>query len=125
MRPKSNRKRTVEAKLKKIRRRRKKKRHVIVHCDCGDQVCLKWEADDAADDDMDGFQLMVDGEPVGEPMYKSLRQVNIHELKPGQELDVALLPLDDSRQPLTASNVVKARHAFFSCRFKLLGLCVI
>lgn len=83
------------------------------------QVCLKWEAEDAADDDVDGFQLLVDGVPVGEPLKKSARQVTIDELKPGQELDVSLVPLDGSRQPLSSSNVIKAR-AFFSCTFQLL-----
>jgi len=79
-------------------------------------VCLKWEAEDtAADSDVDGFQLLVDAVPVGEPLKKSARQVTIDELKPGQELDISLLPLDASRQPLSASNVVKAcDHKLFS-----------
>ena len=84
------------------------------------QVCLKWEAEDtSADSDVDGFQLMVDGQPVGEPLKKSARQVTIDELKPGQELDVSLMPLDASKQPLGSSNVVKARANFLSFRFEL------
>jgi len=73
---------------------------------CG-QVCLKWDAEDAADDDVNAFQLLVDGAPVGELLKKPARQVSIDELKPGQELDVSLVPLDSNKQPLGSSNVVK------------------
>jgi len=73
-------------------------------------VCLKWDAEDKADSDVNAFQLLVDGAPVGEPLDKSTRQVTIDELKPGQELDLSLVPLDSNRQPLGSSNVVKARY---------------
>jgi len=78
---------------------------------CHDQVCLSWDAEDAAEDDLTAFQLLVDGAPVGEPLHKPARQVAIDELKPGQELDVSLVPLDSRQQPLGSSNVVKA-HPF-------------
>jgi len=77
-------------------------------------VSLKWDAEDDADSDVTAFQLLVDGAPVGEPLEKSTRQVTIDELKPGQELDVSLVPLDHDRQPLGSSNVIKAR-ASLSC----------
>ena len=74
-------------------------------------MCLKWDAEDNADSDVNAFQLLVDGAPVGEPLDKSTRQVSIDELKPGQELDVSLdVSLDSNRQPLGSSNVVKARY---------------
>lgn len=73
-------------------------------------MCLKWDAEDKADSDVNAFQLLVDGAPVGEPLDKSTRQVTIDELKPGQELDLSLVPLDSNRQPLGSSNVVKARY---------------
>jgi len=75
---------------------------------CG-QVCLAWDAEDSAEDDVTAFQLLVDGAPVGEPLQKRARQVAIDQLKPGQELDVSLVPLDAQQQPLGSSNVVKAR----------------
>jgi len=78
-------------------------------CDFCDQVCLKWNAEDTADSEVNAFQLLVDGAPVGEPLKKPARQVTIDDLKPGQELDVSLVPLDSNRQPLGSSNVVKAR----------------
>ena len=84
-------------------------------CDWGVQVCLKWDTEDAADSEVDGFQLLVDGVPVGDPLKKSTRQVTIDELKPGQELDVSLMPLDSSRQPLGSSNVVKACSSINYC----------
>ena len=71
-------------------------------------MCLKWDAEDSADTDVSVFQLLVDGAPVGEPLKKPSRQVTIDDLKPGQELDVSLVPLDSKRQPLGSSNVVKA-----------------
>jgi len=76
-------------------------------------VCLSWDANDSADDNVEAFQLLVDGAPVGETLNKSAQQVTIDELKPGQELDVSLMPLDGSGQPLASSNVIKAR-AFIS-----------
>jgi len=78
-------------------------------CDFCDQVCLKWDAEDTADTEVNSFQLLVDGAPVGEPLKKPTRQITIDDLKPGQELDVSLVPLDSNRQPLGSSNVVKAR----------------
>jgi len=88
---------------------------------CGVQVSLRWEsaadAAAAADSDVGGYQLLVDGVPVGEPLIKTARQVTIDQLKPGQELDVSLLPLDGASQPLGASNVVKVLRASFQlCR---------
>jgi len=53
------------------------------------------------------FQLLVDGAPVGEQINKPARQVTIDKLKPGQELDVSLAPVDSKKQPLGSSNVVK------------------
>lgn len=78
-------------------------------CDCCGQVCLKWDAEDTADSDVNTFQLLVDGAPVGELLKKPARQVTVDDLKPGQELDVSLVPLDSNKQPLGSSNVVKVR----------------
>jgi len=72
-------------------------------------VSLKWDAEDGAGSDVNAFQLLVDGAPVGEPLTKPARQVTIDDLRPGQELDVSLMPLDSKRQPLGSSNIVKAR----------------
>lgn len=72
-------------------------------------MCLKWDVDDAADSDVNSFQLLIDSSPVSEPLKKSARQATIDQLKPGQELDVSLLPLDSNRQPLGSSNVVRVR----------------
>ena len=77
----------------------------LLHCD---QVWLKWDTDESVDRDIDYFQLMVDGSPVGEPLKKTARQVNIDGLKPGQELDVSLMTLDGSKRPLGSSGVLKA-----------------
>lgn len=62
------------------------------------QVTIGWEngdgmSDQAPDPDIIGYQLLVDGQPVGGVMNRSSPQATLDKLQPGKTIKAAIAPV--------------------------------
>ena len=76
------------------------------------KVGFSWDigsgpSDDLKGDEVKGYQLMVDGQPVGSILPKTAKSAAVDKLQPGQAMEVALAMLGSDGQPITTTNAVK------------------
>lgn len=73
------------------------------------QVGVGWDPDSELGNAVAGYQLMVDGKPVGGLLPKSARHTSISKLQPGQSMSVSMVAVASDGQPIDMSNTVKVR----------------
>jgi hypothetical protein len=79
------------------------------------QVGFGWDVDPHLEPKVAGFQLFVDGQPVGRVLPKTARyHASIDKLQPGQTINVSLAAVASDNTPVGMSNVVKVKDLYGS-----------
>lgn len=77
------------------------------------QVGFGWDVDPQLEQKITGFQLFVDGQPIGRILPKTARNhVSIDKLKPGQTMNVSLAAVTSDNTPVGMSNIVKVKISY-------------